>query len=115
MMSTRYEVTMGPAATRAVLSLPHADRKGLADALRTELLNGPNADKVVSFDAADRVYSSIPLTFDAYVAVYRSLTQDELRKLGRQERRRAAATGFYILEILDPGTAFRRGPRMVGP
>jgi hypothetical protein len=123
-MSAKYEVTMGPAAHRAVLNLLYADRKGLADALRTELLDGPNADKEIWFDAdmrplthpgGSRVYVAVPLTFDAYVAVHRPMTKEELGRLGKEQHRRVAAAGFFVLDILGPGTAFSRGPRVVGP
>ena len=53
-----YEVVLGPTAIRVVLGLPDpADRKELADALRTQLLNGPNAHNELKFDEAVRIYS----------------------------------------------------------
>jgi len=113
---------MAPAAERAVLNVRYEDRKRLADALRTELLDGPNADKEVWFDANmvpcrhpgdHKAYKAIPLNFGAYVAISRPLTGDELKRLGRERHRRAAARGFYVLEILHPAAAFTRGPRLV--
>jgi hypothetical protein len=120
MMSAKYEISMGPAAIRSVLSLPYADRKGLADALRTELLDGPNASREVAFDVdsrlgGKRVYTAVPLTFDAYVAIFRPMDRTELRRLGKEQQRRVAAKGFFVLDLLEPGAAFGRGPRLVGP
>jgi hypothetical protein len=124
-MSARYEVTFGPAAIRVFLGLPEAERKELAEALRTELVNGPNADKEARFDAdlracdstsgsGDVVYRATPLSFHAYVAVHRPMTRDDLRRLRREQNRRVAGQGFYVLDVLHPATAFTRGPRLVG-
>jgi hypothetical protein len=124
-MSTKYEVVLGPAAIRTVLSLPEPERKELADALRTELLNGPNAGKVAWFDAdmrvcdgtcgpGDVVYTGTPLSFGAYVALHRSMTAEELKRLRREQGRRVAGQGFYVLDILHPAAAFMRRPRLVG-
>jgi hypothetical protein len=119
-MSVRYEVILGPAATRATLALSEADRKELAEALRTELLDGPNADKEAGFDADMRpcahadhgpVFTGTPLSFGAYVAVHRPMTKDELRRLRREQNRRVAAAGFLVHDILHPASAFTRGPQ----
>jgi hypothetical protein len=119
-MSVSYEVILGPAAIRATLSMSDADRKELADALRTELLDGPNADKEVGFDADlrrcvhpdhGRVYTGTPLSSGAYLAVHRPMTRDELRRLRREQDRRVAAAGFLVLDILHPASAFTRGPQ----
>ena len=116
-----YEVVLGPAAIRAVLSLPDRERKELAAALRTELLDGPNADKEARFDAdmrasdgPDGVYTGTPLSFGACVALHRPMTKEELRRLKREQGRRVAIQGFYVVDILHPATAFRSGPRLVG-
>jgi hypothetical protein len=123
---SRYEVVLGPAAIRTVLSLLEPARKELADALRTELLDGPNADKEVRFDGDmrvcdqtcgpdDVVYTGTPLSFDAYIALHRPMTREELQRLRREQgRRRVAAQGFFVPDILHPATAFTRGPRLVG-
>jgi hypothetical protein len=116
---------LGPAAIRTVLSLADRERKELAVALGTELLDGPNADKVARFDGDmracdqtcgpnDVVYTGTPLSFGAYVALHRPMTKEELQRLRREQRRRVAAKGFYVLDILHPATAFTRGPRLVG-
>jgi hypothetical protein len=119
-MSTKYEIVLGPAATRAVLRLPDSERKELADALRTELLDGPNADKEARFDAdmkagagRDGVYTGTPLSFGAYVALHRPMTKEELKRLRREQGRRVADQGFYVLDILHPTAAFTRGPQLV--
>jgi len=109
---------MGPAAIRAVLGLGRRDRAALAAALRTELEDGPNASAEVWIDAdmgagACR-YKGTPLTFGAYVAIHRPMTDDELHRLAQEDRRHVAATGFYVLELLSPAGAFTRGPRLVG-
>jgi hypothetical protein len=122
-MSTRYEVVLGPAAIRTVLSLPDPERKELAVALGAELLDGPNADKAARFDGdmrvcdqscgpSDVVYTATPLSFGAYVALHRLMTREELRRLRREQGRRVAARGLYVLDILHPDTAFMR-PRLV--
>jgi hypothetical protein len=124
-MSTRYEIVLGPAAIRTFLVLPDSDRSELAGALRTELLEGPNAAVEARFDGdalawegssrpGDLVYTGTPLSSGAYVAVHRPMTAEELRRLRREQHRRVAAHGFYVLEILHPASAFTGGPRLVG-
>ena len=124
-MSTRYEVVLGPAAIRIFLGLPEPDRKELAEAMRTELLAGPNAGKEARFDAdmracdstcgpGDVAYRATPLSLHAYVAVHRPMTRGELRRLRREQGHRVAEQGFYVLDILHPATAFTRGPRLIG-
>lgn len=107
-----YEVVLGTSAIRTVLSLPDPERKELAGALRTELLDGPNADKEVRFDSdvkvySDRgagpgkaVYTATPLSFAGYTAVHRSMTKEELRRLRRDQGLRVARQGLYVLDIL---------------
>lgn len=113
-MGIQYEVVMGPAAERAVLGVPYEERKRLAEALRTELLQGPNADKEVWFDAGDdKVYKATPLSFGAYVVISRPLADDELARLRREKHRRAAA-GLFVIDILHPAASFTGGPRVVG-
>jgi hypothetical protein len=124
-MSTKYDVVPGPAAIRTILGLSDPERKELADALRTELLDGPNADKEARFDRDmrpcdqacgpdDVVYTGTPLSFGAYVALHRPMTKEELKQLRREQGRGVAGRGFYVLDILPPATAFTRGPRLVG-
>jgi hypothetical protein len=122
-MSVRYEVILGPAAIRTTLGLSDADRKELADALRTELLDGPNADKEVGFDAdlrpcvhsdRGRIYTGTPLSFSAYLAVHRPMTREELKRLRREQGRRVADAGFLVFDILHPASAFTRGPQFAG-
>jgi hypothetical protein len=125
-MSTEYEVMPGPAAIRTILGLSDPERKELTYSLLTELLDGPNADKEVRFDGDmracdhhtcgpdDVVYTATPLNFGAYVALHRRMTREELKRLRRDQGRKVAGSGFYVLDILPPGTAFTRGPRLVG-
>jgi hypothetical protein len=124
-MSSRYEVVLGPAAIRTVLSMTDRERKELAVALGTELLDGPNADKAARFDSDmrpcdqtcepnDVIYTGTLLSFGAYVTLHRPMTTEELQRLRREQQRRVVARGFYVLDILHPATAFTRGPRLVG-
>lgn len=116
-----YEVVLGPAAIRAVLNLPDpGDRKLLAAALRTELINGPNAQYEYTFESDIRNYSdrgagpkpvtykAIPLSFAAYTAVHRSLTVAELRRLKREQGRSGPGRGFYVVDILAAESGFTR-------
>jgi hypothetical protein len=121
-----YEVTLAPAAIRVISGLRDPkDRWELADALRTELVDGPNADKGLQFDSEGaaqdyvfpglphgHVYTAIPLSFDGYTAVHRPMTPGELEQLGRQHDRPVAASGFHVFDILPAGSAFGR-PRLV--
>jgi hypothetical protein len=121
-MDMRYELVLAPAAVRALLSLRDPARMQLAVVLGTELLNGPNARKEAFYDADLRacrreraVYTATPLSYDAFVAVHRPLTGDELARLRREKgRRRTADRGFHVLDILHLTTAFTRGAHLVG-
>jgi hypothetical protein len=121
-----YEVTLGPAAKRFVLGMRDAgDRKELADALRTELAAGPNADKEFQFDSAGdarlgadpgapaaAVYTAIPLSFSGYTAIHRPMTKDELRRLRQEQGQHAASRqGFFVIDILPAESAWFRLPR----
>src|SRR6266852_5439264 len=116
-----YEVVLGPAAIRTVLSLPDpGERKELADALRTELINGPNAHNELRFDDAVRtypdrgagpdnvVYTATPLSFAGYTAVHRRLNKEELKRLRREQGRSTARQGLYVIDILRAESAFTR-------
>jgi hypothetical protein len=125
-MSVVYEVVLGPAAKRFVLSLKDPnDRKELADALRVELAEGPNAAKELRFDSAGRakagadpgapagvVYTAIPISFGGYTSVYRPLTRDELRRLRREQGHTVGRQGFFVFDILSPESAWVRPPRL---
>jgi hypothetical protein len=121
-MDMKYELVLAPAAVRALLTLGDPARMELAGVLGTELLNGPNARKEAFYDADLRacrreraVYTATPLSYDAFVAVHRPLTGDELARLRREKgRRRAAGRGFHVLDILHLTTAFTRGAHLVG-
>jgi hypothetical protein len=121
-MDTRYELVLAPAAVRALLSLSDLARMELAGVLGTELLNGPNARKEAFYDADLRacrreraVYTATPLSYNAFVAVHRPLTGDELARLRREKgRRRSMDLGFHVLDILHLTTAFTRGAHLVG-
>jgi hypothetical protein len=119
-----YEVVLGPAALRVVMVLRGADRVELANTLRTELCEGPNAAREIQlrFDADEifepgvpgGVYTVTPLSFNGYSAIHRPMGQHELMRL-RQERSRAVnGRGCYVIDILPAESAFRR-PRMFKP
>jgi hypothetical protein len=110
-----YEVVLGPAAIRALLSLPDpGDRKELATAVRTELIDGPNAHNELRFDDTLRAYSDLsrapytatPLSFAGYTAVHRRLTREELERLRREQGRPTAGQGVYVIDILRAESAF---------
>jgi hypothetical protein len=110
-----YEVILATAAKRLVSNLP--DSLALARCLRTELADGPNRDIEVTFDCevqvcslpgvpGDTVYTATPLSFEAYTAVHRPLTSDELKQLAEQKDGDVAERGFYVLDILPAESAF---------
>lgn len=117
-----YEVTLGPAAIRALRNLvERSDRKMLADALRTELFDGPNTDNEVKLkrfsnevgltdpDMPDgTVYSATPLSTGGYIAIHRPMTEEELNRVARQQDRPVEAYGFYVVDILPADSAFSR-------
>lgn len=120
-LNSAYEVVLGPAAIRVIIGLPDpCDRKDLAAALRTELMNGPNVDKEYKFDTAVQavygrrrslgrvIYTATPLSFDGYTAVYRRMTREELRRLHREKDPRTGSSGFYVIDILPAESAFSR-------
>jgi hypothetical protein len=123
-MSGEYEVVLSPVAIRAVLTVPKTDRRKLADALRTELMNGPNADKELKLELdwnaqahadpsanVDRIiYTATPLSHAGCTAVHRPMTEAELKQLRREQGRLMADQGFYIIDILPAESAFSRPP-----
>ncbi len=120
-MNAAYEVTLGPAAIRMILRLP--DPEYLANSLATELENGPNADKVLRFDGnaqvcigdaapgGENIYTATPLSFDAYTAIHRPMTGEELARLAEKLGRNVAGHGYYVVDILPAESAFLRKPR----
>jgi hypothetical protein len=91
-----------------------ADRKELAAALRTELIDGPNAHNELRFDDALRAYTdrsrapytATPLSFAGYTAVHRRLTRKELKRLRREQGRPTTDQGVYVIDILRAESAF---------
>lgn len=98
-MGTTYEVALGPAAIRAIRDLPQRYRLMLAAALRDELDAGPNSVNAYKFDHRNAQYMATPLSFNAYVAVHRQLTDLELLRLSRQAGREVAPRGFWVIEF----------------
>jgi hypothetical protein len=109
-----YEVLLGPETERFVLGCTFDERKQLADCLTTELHEGPNARHAYQFplgeDHAGRrrrvIHTALPLSFQAYVAVYRDADARELRTLGEQENRSVCNAGYVVIDILNPATGF---------
>jgi hypothetical protein len=108
-----YEVALGPAAKRIRDGLHDpADWDDLEDALQTELVDGPNAEKECTFDregrpfsersadSRDVVYTATPLSFQAYTVVHRALTKDELDRLGEEQGRSSHDCGRYVIDLL---------------
>jgi hypothetical protein len=120
-----YEVVLAPAAMRFIAALQALDKAGLAEALRLELDDGPNADKEIHIDSSiwadpgqgtqvDTVYTATPLSFGGYTAIHRTLKKTEVKQLERQRGtdRLTADHGFYVIDILPAESAFRRWPRL---
>lgn len=124
-----YEVVLAPAARRAIAAIAKSRWGELADALRTELANGPNIANEVRIDPSiwadadpgapdDMAYRATPLSVDGYTAIHRPLSKAEIELLAeqrlRERRRRLTATsGFYVIDLLPAESAFRRWPRPV--
>jgi hypothetical protein len=99
-MRATYEVVLGPEAIRQSRDLPDQHRLMLAAALRKELgAAGPNSASKHKFDHGNAQYLAIPLSFNALVAIYRPLTDRELAQLSRQEGRRTAPCGFWVIKF----------------
>ncbi len=115
-----YEVILGPAAVQVIMDL--ADPAPLAESLSSELREGPNADKEVRYQGSalgadhdgavpsDAIYTATPLSFLAYTAVHRPMTDAELARLQAHERRRVARCGFVVHDILAAESAIARRP-----
>jgi hypothetical protein len=118
-----YEVVLGPATIRIIEGLfDPVDRADLEQALQTELIDGPNADKESNFDgeglpmsersmdSGEVAYTATPLSFQAYTAVHRALTKDELDRLAEEQYRSTHDCGRYVIDILAAELAFTRRP-----
>lgn len=113
----RYEVTLGPAAMRAIARL--TDPRLLIEALLTELAEGPNQGTEVRFDRYVQpfvddpppdtvIYTATPLSCDCFTAVHRPMTSGELLRLALERERPVAGSGFYVVDVLPPELAFSR-------
>jgi hypothetical protein len=123
----QYIVRLAPAAERFFRTLEPFDQQGLDRALAEELIDGPNADKEIRFDAdgGSPVYSdpdlpgdvtyyiATPLSFKAYTAIHRPMTMDELSRTAEGKSNLASDHGFYVFDILPAESAFMR--RTAGP
>lgn len=125
-MGASYAVVLAPAAIRFVMVLRAEDREELADTLRAELMDGPNAANEIPlrFDSDGIVdpgvpggvdYTVTPLSFNGYSAVHRPMTSAELRRLRLERGGPVNGPGIYVIDILTAESAFRR-PRLArGP
>jgi hypothetical protein len=125
--NSAYEVTLGPAAIRTIQTLPDPDdRTDLGFALRTELVAGPNADKEIRLDSkgrrlsgetadsADMVYTATPLSIQAYTAVHRPMTKDEIDRLREEQGRSTYDCGLYVVDILPARAGIHSQTRWPG-
>jgi hypothetical protein len=106
-------------AERVVLGIrDQGDRKELADALRVELLGGPNAAAEITFDMHRNYrrgpgtgrpgeYTATPLSVGGYVAIHRPMTGDELRRLRHERGARVMERGYAVLDLIQLETAYR--------
>jgi hypothetical protein len=98
-----------------------ADRSKLANALRQELLDGPNAGNEFRFNCDGKpqvsvdldvpdgpIYTATPLSFKAYTAVHRAMTEAELARLSLERGRPVAARGFHVFDLLRAELGFTR-------
>src|SRR4051812_43348222 len=100
-----YEIALGPAAQLFIVTLGSADeRRGIAEALRTELENSPNHRTIGTYDGIRCVHQVLET---GHTAVFNSMSHDELDRFGREQHRAAARTGYYVYDILDPGSAIQ--------
>ena len=60
--------------------------------------------------AAEHAFAQIRDEWDASA---QGLELSPLQRLRREQGRRVARKGFYVLDILPPGTAFSAGPRLL--
>jgi hypothetical protein len=105
-----YEIILCSAAKLFVLCLgSQEERIALATCLREELGDdGPNAGSAYPFDPVGdgHKHLALPLSFNAIVAVYRAMTHDELMKLGREQNRKVARTGYVVFDLLPAESGF---------
>ena len=120
----RYIVRLAPAAERVIRTLEPFDQQGLDRVLAEELMDGPNADKEIRFDSDGGAqvyvdhdhpdgrlyYTATPLSFKAYTAIHRPMTEDERSRACREDADRKAEHGIYVFEILAAESAFTRRP-----
>src|SRR6266536_1008819 len=123
----QYILKLAPTAERFFRALELYDQQGLDRDLADELLDGPNADKEIRFDAdggspvyADpdlpgdvTFYTATPLSLKAYTAIHRPMTKDELSRAAEGKNDLATDRGFYVFDILSAESAFIR--RTGGP
>jgi hypothetical protein len=116
-----YELVLGQAAGLVIERLEEHDRRRLVDALKTELLNGPNAHNEIRFDprkwadtgpSSDGPWTATPLNC-GFAAVHRPLTKAELDRLAAKHGRPLEEPCLYVVDILSLGSIFGGGPHPV--
>lgn len=105
-----YVVVLGPAAKTFVLRLgSKVERDDLAASLNNDLgETGPNAGATYLFAPWDdgHQYAGRPL-YNGVVAIYRPLSQAELRDQRRHGRR--LRSGYMVVDFLAPEEFFKHG------
>jgi hypothetical protein len=102
-----YVVVLGPAAKSFVLGLDKVERDDLAASLKNDLGDtGPNAAATYQLPPPwddGREYVATPL-YTGVVAIYRSLTQDEVRE--RRWPGRRPRSVYLVVDVLRPEDVF---------
>jgi hypothetical protein len=102
MQEYTYEVTLGPAALLAIVTLGTSKAKeALADALRSELESSPNPRTHGTYDGVSCIHQAL---LTGHTAVFNAMTKAELEALGREGNRRVRSRGFYVYDLLSPGS-----------
>lgn len=100
-----YEVALGPAAQLFIATLASEEEKvELAAALRDELANSPNPSTQGRY-GPNRVGCTHQIVVTGHTVVFSVMSEIELERFGREQGRPAAKSGFYVYDILSPGTA----------
>ena len=122
-MDHDYAVVLGPAAQRVLKSVTQPVAEGICNSLLTELRKGPNSKLEIRFDSSiggdtlpgssgETVYTATPLNFGAFTALHRPLRAAEIERM-RGQHGGLEDSGYYVVDLLPPETAFRRWPRPV--
>lgn len=102
-----YEVILGAEARRVIRELPRAEKKLLADGLRTELTDRPGPSTVVIQQTAPHRlppgHTYFGHALPGYVVIYRKMTRAELAKMAR-EQGHVMSRGYAVFDIVPAVT-----------